>query len=881
MSQPDLPEPYEPNPLLGAVLDRLFASIEVDPTWLPLQRSAAQDKTVVHVLPSVNFLEFLALDQITKRHALPRIRFVNDLGLWVLNPMGKGWLNALMPWRAPEPVDELRSAIENGGSAALFLKKRANVVDVATSGARIRETEPKEGDRLVRALFELQRRSERPILLVPELFVWSKQPERDAPRARDLVLGPPESPNAAWAIAHLLASQGARLRAAEPLNLKDFLSNHDGLPPETLVRKLVYAMLRRFSRERRTVIGPAVKAAERVRAEIARSLRLRELVDDLAAGDPAVASKLRARVLEILNKLQATPEHYTMRTMGWSVHWLFQWLYAGIEVDRGDVERIRQAAREGALILLPSHKSHFDYLVLGHQFDKLDLPLPMIAAGDNLDFFPMGPLFRRSGAFFIRRTFRGDRLYAAVVDAYIRRLIRDGFAIELYLEGGRSRTGKLLPPKLGLLSMIVDASLAESQRKTSFVPISIGYERIVESDSYHRELTGGEKNKEDAASLLRSRRVLRYRYGRINLQFGEIFDLDEARRQIGIEESEELKPARRRALVASVARRVMDEINRITAVTPGALTALALLSHSHRGLAHEDLVERAGRLLLLLKRSGARYTSATATPAGTLRPEALREAVQLFADGELVEVHFTAETPTARRRRRAGKAVAGPGAFYTVPDGKRLALDTSKNIIIHFFVQRALLALAVLSPQGTPPTEAEVLQRFNETCRLFEHEFQLPTSQNDADAGRAVLAEALDLGILEGTADGRLRPGAGCDGASAPQWLNLLAAIIVNYVEGYRICARALALLDGGPLSEKEFSKGALAIGHRMYFAGEVSRRESISNPILRNALRAFSGYGGVVLLGDQVQLTPQFQQERGYIAFEERIASLLKGVTS
>ena len=141
---------------------------------------------------------------------------------------------------------------------------------------------------------------------------------------------------------------------------------------------------------------------------------------------------------------------------------------------------MREAAKRGTLVLLPSHKSHVDYLMLSFVFFHANLQLPLIAAGDNLAFFPLGLVLRRGGAFFIRRKFAGDRLYAAVVDAYIRRLIREGYSIEFFLEGGRSRTGKLLPPKLGLLNMVVEAALAVPNKEVFFVPVAIGYDRLVE-----------------------------------------------------------------------------------------------------------------------------------------------------------------------------------------------------------------------------------------------------------------------------------------------------------------------------------------------------------------------------------------------------------------
>jgi glycerol-3-phosphate O-acyltransferase len=876
----DLPPPYEPNPLLRLALDRLFSNIEVEPGWVATQQAVASKACVVHVLQSLNFVEFLALDHVTKRYSLPRIRFVSDLGLWVLNPLGNGWLNALSPHRRRDTSVELEQALVQGGSAAFFLKRRVNVVELATSGARWLSTELKEGDRLVRALLHLQRQCQRPIIIVPELFFWTRQPVRDGLRARDLLLGPPESPTASWAIAHLVASGTVRLCHGEPLNLADFLASNPTLTEEALVRRLVYAIMRRFGRERRTVSGPTVKSPERVRAEILRSPRMRELVEDLAGGDPLQAMTLRRRLLEMLTQLQATPDHHTMVTLRKIVQVLFNRIYAGIEYDPKDMARLRTLSRDGTIVFLPSHKSHVDYLVISYQLTALDMPGPMIAAGDNLDFFPMGPLFRRSGAFFIRRSFKGDRLYAAIVDSYIRRLLRDGFPIELYLEGGRSRTGKLLPPKLGLLSMIVDATLAESQRQVFFVPVSIGYERIIETDSYHRELTGGEKPKEDAVGLLRSGTVLNHRYGRINLQFGDQVTLDQIRDELEIPIEEPLKPAKRRAMVSHLANRVMNEINRVTAVTPGALTALALLSHPNRGLSHDDVVARTRWLLNLLNRDRARMTAATATPSGTLRPDAIREAVQLFADAELVEIHRTTpDTLPGTKRRNKGQHVAGDGAFYTVPDGKRLALDTSKNIIIHFFVERAILATVLLTPTEGEFTAVGLWPRFSELAHLLQYEFRVPTGDRLRVAFDQTVAEFIEIGILLGGGDEfRLHP-ASLEETAGP-WLVVLSSIIVNYLEGYRIAARALSAVIADSLSERDFVKRALLVGQRMFFAGEITRREAASKPIILNALLAFAANKFVVLQSEQVTLDDEHRSQPEVDQLEQRLKGWLRGIT-
>jgi glycerol-3-phosphate O-acyltransferase len=580
----------------------------------------------------------------------------------------------------------------------------------------------------------------------------------------------------------------------------------------------------------------------------------------------------------MMMQLQAKPEYLTVRTLAKFVELFIHRIYAGIELTKGDADRLRKASRDGTLILLPSHKSHVDYMVVSYQFNQLGLPMPLIAAGDNLNFFPMGPLARQSGAFFIRRSFKGDRLYATVVDAYVRRMIRDGFPIEVFLEGGRSRTGKLLEPKLGLLSMIVDATLAESQRKTHFVPISIGYERIVETDSYGREMTGGEKHKENAAGLLRSRGIFKYRYGRINMQIGEIVTLDKWADGTGLHSGEPLKPAKRRALVTRLARHVMDEINRVTAVTPGTLTALVLLSHPHRGLSHEYIVHRTGALLSLLLHAGVRCVETLATPAGTLRPSSIREALQLFADGELLEIHATGESGAARVQRRKNRQQSGPGSFYVVPDSKRLALDTSKNIIIHFFVPAALLAMAWLSGSAPENTTAAVKERFCELRRLLLHEFRLGNKDEAVAVFDRTVDQLKSLDIIRENAE-QLSLGGSYAEVPADKWLLILADILVNYIEGYQVAARALSLVLAQPMPLKEFLKRALAIGNRMYFAGEISRRESVNQAILQNALTSFSDQNWVDLHSEKVGVADSCSTQAAVDQLETKIRRFLQGL--
>lgn len=867
---------YEPNPLLEVLLRRVFKQIQVEEGFAPLVRQLAAQGSVLYVLPNLNWLDFLALDHMSKQFGLPPIRFANDLGLWLLNPAGPNsragalW-NMLVPSQRHNQEADLRDAIASGGSAALFLKRPPSVLDAVsrtTFGRGMRE-----GDDLVRAILRMEKEGDRPLILLPLVFVWSKSPDTVGVRPWDYILGPHAWPTPTRAIGQFAYNlRYATLRFADPIFLRDVLAKNSQLSEEVLVRRMTYMVLRRIERERHAVIGPMAKDPARVREEILRSPRLGTVISDLAGKNPELVIEKTNEARKMLEELAATPNPNVTKAVGVGLRWGFNRIYRGIEYDPQDVERVREASKDGPLVLLPSHKSHIDYLVLSYFFYERNLPMPLIAAGDNLNFKPLGGIFRRSGAFFIRRSFKGDRLYAAVVDAYIRRLIRDGYPIELFLEGGRSRTGKLLDPKFGLLSMVIDAVQAVPSKKVHFVPVSIGYERVVEADSYQRELSGGEKKKEEATDLISASDVLRSRYGRINLQFGQIMTLDDIARELGIDAGDTQRPAKRRALVTRLGNRVMDEINKVTAVTPGSLTALSILSMEQRAFTGARVIEFAERLLLVLSRAGARVTGPTLQIDGSIRGQSIRESLQMFADANLLDVEAVPATP--------GGELTSDDRLYTVVETRRLQLDTSKNIIIHFFVAQALVASSLdLDADGAPrPTDIEAVKaRVLWASKLFKHEFRFRADAPFAEIFEDTVGELVACGHLARGPDG-LGIGAGEAGFDGKEWLGIYRAIVSTFFEGYSIAAQSLHFLLGAGRQEKDLLKAGLDLGRDLYSRGRVKRREAISKPVLENALRAFAEMGFVRSREGKLELEQPFQSQAALAEVEGAISAYLRG---
>jgi glycerol-3-phosphate O-acyltransferase len=882
---------YDPNPLLAALYRRFFERIEVDDAWLRDVRAAMARGTVVYVLRNLSLVDFLALDYLTKRHDLPRIRFANDLGLRVFEPIRmRGWQNALRP---PSPEDEatnLVHAVSSGASAALFLKRPPHLFEGSARGQI-------EGDHLISALLRLERGGTARVLLVPQVFVWSRTAGTRGGNLASAIFGPSEWPGNLRSVAQFLGNRGhATLRAGEAIALGDFLEREGaGASDDVLVRRLNYALLRRLERERSAILGPTRKPADRVAEAVIRSPKLQKVIADLAGEGSKERAVINARAQAMVHELQANLDMNAVAALDQVVSYGASRMFSAIEVDEEGIERVRQLAKDGTIVFLPSHKSHMDYVALAWILYRHRLPMPLIAAGDNLNFFPLGPVFRRAGAFYIRRTFGGDRLYAAVVDAYVRRMLKEGAALEFFLEGGRSRSGKPLSPKLGLLSLVVDAAIAVPTRTTWFCPVSIGYERFVEEKAFVREIGGGEKQKETIRGLLKSAEVMVGHYGRLNVQFGRPLSLGQILAEIDPSASRDslatMPPARRRALITRLGFRAMNEINAATAATPGALVATALLAHEGRGLPYEELLTACERLARTLRSEGARFSPSLAGGAhaagahAPIRAAALREAADLFV-----------RAGNVKTRRVASETI------YVVPDEKRTSLDLAKNGIIHFFAARSLIATALLAsppigsssastgtsssaigggPNGgerAVPSVDAVRERVLALSRLFKYEF---TFRADAPFERIFEEE---IGAME--ADGEIERFAsggvisvvpkGTDGSLQ---VGLYARLLHNFLEGYRVAARGLAALLRGPLTNKDLTRRAIATGERMFLAGEISLRESISRPLFDNAYASFSDQGYVARVDGKLALTASYATAGAVGTIEGRIAAM--GVTT
>ena len=890
LEQPDL-ERFEPNRALRWIYSRFFRHMRIDERWSGVVRESAARGVVVYVMRTISVLDFLCLDYLLKRFRLPLVRFVNDLGLWILEPFGRGGRRLRLRRQIPEE-DALAKVLLEQESALLFLRRPPTLGERPTGQGL-------EVDH-IRTLVAQQRKLDRPILLVPQTFVWTKRPPNKKPTLLDLIFGPSEWPGKLRVLMRFVLNyRNAQLRSGTPFDVQAFLAEHQDLTDAQAADRIRYALLRRIERERQVVLGPAKKTAGRMREELIRSPRVREHIERAAREQNKPIAAIERQADSELKRLCAMMDPNAVAVFSRFLSWVFTRIYDGFVVDAEGMERVREAARNGPLVLLPSHKSHVDYLVLSYVLSQNAVSPPLIAAGDNLSFFPLGFLLRRSGAFFIRRSFKGRKLYAALVDAYLRKILVEGFNVEFFMEGGRSRTGKLLAPKLGLLSMVVDAGLRLPSTELSFVPISVGYERIIEEQSYSHELGGGEKQPESVGGLLATSRVLRSRYGRLYIQFGPILSLRELvlesrpaqsaetesaetpanetptselaaseARPNDASAARDLSPPERRALINRIAHRVTYEIDRATVLTPAALVASALMSHDKRGMDHEALLDRCGALLASLQRAGARVAKTVVREDAQVVPPPERKA-EIAISRDMLRTDAIDETLALFRDAKLVAAEGeGEARVHSVPAHARIGLEYHKNTVLSFFVPSALISSAFVFHGDEQIGEEPLREAVARLSRLFKYEFMYRADASFDEIFDDALEKMIDAGEVERGSDG-LRPR---EGSLVP----IYARMLRTYFESYRLAVLALADLPAGATKRKDWVKQTLTRGQRLYASGEIVLRESLSREKLGNALSALHDMGLVRLVGDTMEPGAALRDDEALGALERRLAKYL-----
>ncbi len=797
---------HKPGFFLSWLLYRLFKRVSIDENMKEDLRLMQKEGTVVYAIKFRGRLDYLLYHYNFRRRRIPYPKIAFDLNISMLLPFTHFLKVAFSQLSSLIRHGHLPSPYKSGFFRDAIRDRTPSLIFLVDPKGFARHFVHAEQDH-IHFLLETQKQMDRPIFIVPQLVLYKKTPERDYTTLRSLFFGFRDNPGVIRkTVLFFRHNRRAFIDFGRPLNLKAYLEGQS--PTRNLgemALELRQMLIESIDRQKRIILGPIMKSRQQIKEIVLMDEGVRQKIETMARGDAKRMRQERKKAGEYFDEIAADFNITYALTFRMTLNWIWKKIFEGVDVDMGALARVREWARRGPVIYVPSHKSHIDYLILTQVLHDHHMHIPRIAAGKNLAFWPMGYIFRKCGAFFIRRSFTGARLYSEVFVRYIKALLEEGHPIEFFIEGGRSRNGKLVLPKTGFLNILLQAYEEGFCDDLIFVPISIIYDRIIEEKSYLKEIGGDEKKQESLQQLITARRFLKRRYGKIYIRFNHPFSLSEYlsnRRQADKE------------FHLKLAYHLIQSINAVSLVTPLSLVATAILANHRRGFLVSELLDTVETLLEFLKICDAPVADTLADPQ-----KAVQETLSLLMGWKIVELLEGAEREEE--------------TFYYVEEEKKLELEYYKNSIIHFFIPHSFVAISLLTGPEEVKTVESIIVDYTFLRGLLGGEFVF-----DGD-------EQLEEKVISLTeyflASRFLTPSERALGykitklgfAKLPIW----AALTKTFLESYWIAAKALSQRQTkGEKGGEDNLKNMQYLGKRFHKLGLVDHIGALSRLNYKNA---------------------------------------------
>ncbi len=669
--------------------------------------------------------------------------------------------------------------------------------------------DPRPPPALVQMVELLERRPELDIDLVPVAVYWGRAPQREASWFRLLLVED-------WAFTSrlrklfqvLFNGRNTLVEIDEAVSLRKLLG--DDAAPNVQCRRVLRALRARYRRQRAARIGPDLSHRRTIVAEILRKRAVRAAVAQEARERKLTRRQALEAAQRIAEEIAANYSHAFVRFLEHLLTRLWNRLYDGVVFEHSAT--LEAVADGNEIVYVPCHRSHMDYLLLSYAIYRQGFAIPHIAAGINLDLPIVGRLLRKGGAFFIRRSFRGS-LYAVVFTNYMAAMMARGHSIEYFMEGGRSRTGRLLQPKTGMLSMTVRSFLRDPARPVVFVPVYFGYERIVEGETYIGELSGAPKQKESIFGLLRALPRLTERFGRVHVNLGEPFFLADVlqRYDAGWRQraGDDAKVPWLNAAVTDLAAMIMRRINAAAAVTPINLLAIALLASPRHILAEADLIRQLDVHLALLREC----------------PYDPRVTVTTLSSSEIVAYGATMKV-VSRRAHPLGDLVQ-------MSDESAVLAAYYRNNVLHLVAMPSLIACVFLD--NSTMRREDIHRLAGRIYPYIASELFLRWSEQEVPAVVDSVLEALSrYGLIERGADGGSWRRPPPSSAEAMQ-LSLLAQSALQTIERYYLTIALLLKAGSGSITQSTLEERCHLMAQRMSLVYGFNSPEFFDRSLFEN----------------------------------------------
>lgn len=818
--------PKELSKSSSALLKTFYSGIKVGQDQTSVIKQIPQDAIIVYVTKHKSKFEYLFYQTFYSRRNLPtpEIGFDYDFVIW--QPVSRVFQIILAHLAYFVKNLTFPDPYQNGYIKQELTNGRTGFLSLVEKGEFYRRFVKSKSDPVGR-LIELQKSIDRPIFLVPLLMFFGKNPHRSHPMLMDMLLGPEGKPGWLRRLITLFKNPGkVFVEVSQPVNMQQFLNDGANRTRSTEHQLLFLRrnLLRQINRHRQTITGPVLKSLEELKESILTNDRFQKFMEKHAKTRQIPIREVRKKADAYLEEIAAKYSTGLIKFGSVSVGYIIDTMFDGVSIDFDGLKYVKKASQKGPLILIPCHKSHIDYLILSYVLYNNNMPCPHIAAGKNLAFWPMGPIFRRGGAFFIRRTFRGAVLYSKVFTEYVYKLLEDGFNIEFFIEGTRSRTGKLILPKLGFLSMLLDAFKNGACEDMIFAPIYIGYDRVLEESAYIQELEGGQKEPESLLQVLKARKFLKKRYGKIYIQFHEPLSLNQllANENTTIQE---MTSKEKNAFCRNLGFRVISSINKAAVVTAHGLCASAILNTTKSRFTLSDIKSIVETYLKYLNTQDAKL-------ADTLlidQDYAIEHALESYIQRKFIEAP------------PKDKDESGSESVYIVNMNQRTSLEYYKNNCISFFLPAAFTAMEILNKDAFQFSASDLHSGYRFLKHFFKYEFAYDTETSSEHFVRKSIKAFIDDAIIM---PHQTLPDTYNITSAGFRKLMLFSNFLKTYFESYKIVLNFFMRNPKNSLNAKERMRKIENVGRRMYKRRTIERKEALSKVAYQNAVDFFSSQG-------------------------------------
>lgn len=598
----------------------------------------------------------------------------------------------------------------------------------------------------------------------------------------------------------LIYGRDTLLSISEPLSLNTLidsaLTTHETNStaavkrnPELLQRKLSRILRVHFRQRRIASLGPDQSHRRMLVSHVMADPGVRATIQATAADENKKIERVQNRAHKYALEIAADVSYPTVRVLHRAMNRLWTELYDGVQLS--GIDRLKSVADGRELVYVPCHRSHIDYLLLSYILYINGFSLPHIAAGINLNLPVVGGLLRRGGAFFLRRSFAGNKVYAAVFNAYLKEILQRGHALEYFVEGGRSRTGRSLPPKGGMLAMTAHAYLRNPRTPVVFIPVYFGYERLLEGRAFTSELAGGKKQKESVLALLKSLKSLREEYGNVHVNFGQPIELnhllDHHNKNWRAETIELTRPEWLSPVINELGDNIMQNINDAACVTPISLLATGMLSTRAGKLGKTELIDQ----------MQAYHQLFTAAASNTTAVVPQIDFEQAILHGVKLGFVETTEDPL--------------GTLVSIKPGLAAPLTYFRNNVQHLIIVPALVACCFTN---TAVRSREELQRLVQYAYPFQQSELYLSEKSPDNALDAALKSLTACQLL--TSDNAGNFSRASAGSVQALMLNRLAESVMPALERYFLAAAILVQAGGEGLNDAILAQRCAACAERL-----------------------------------------------------------------